>query len=458
MSEKARKNKALLFMEIAVNILGVSLLFLATWFIAYRYNLNSPFLYKKGTALLVGIYFTLYLLFCNIYDGHNVGHLRVSEIIYSQFLSILIVNIITFFQVCLIDRRIVAVKPMIFLTGIDLLFIVFWAYWANRRFQKRNPTQEMIIIYGHKKMPGELIQKMNAYDYKFKIAAVVSESEGLQSLTRRIGTHRGVALCRVSPILRKKLIKYCFEHSVPCYIIPNTSDIIVRGAETVNLLDTPLLLCNNGEISLVESFLKRCFDLVFSFLGLLVLSPVLLLAACAVKLEDGGPIIFSQERLTIHGKRFHVYKFRSMIPNAEKDGIARLAKENDNRITHVGKWIRRLRIDEIPQLFNILKGDMSLVGPRPERPEIAAQYRKNMREFDYRLRVKAGLTGYAQVMGRYNTTPFDKLMLDMMYIEQYSLFLDLKLILMTIKILFLPESTEGVGEHETTASKTEING
>lgn len=451
MSEKAKQNKALLFIEISINIVGLSLLFLAIWFISYRYNLNSPFLYKKGTALLVFIYGALYTLFSNIYDGHNVGHSRVSEIIYSQVLSILIVNAITFFQICLIDRRVVAIWPILILTAIDIGFIVFWAWWANRRYQKRNPAQEIVVIYGHRSMPKELLEKMQAYDYKFKIAATISESEGLSSILKRIGRNRSVFLFRVSPILRKKIIKYCFEQSIYCYIIPNTTDILIRGAETINLLDTPLLLCNNGEISLVESFLKRCFDFVFSFLILVLASPLMLLTAVCIKLEDGGPVLFRQKRLTIGGKVFTVYKFRSMIPDAEKDGIARLAKENDSRITHIGKIIRQLRIDELPQLYNVFKGEMSIVGPRPERPEIAAQYRKNMKEFEYRLRVKAGLTGYAQIMGRYNTTPFDKLKLDMMYIEQYSFFLDLKLILMTIKILFLPESTKGVGDKEITA-------
>ena len=153
-----------------------------------------------------------------------------------------------------------------------------------------------------------------------------------------------------------------------------------------------------------------------------------------------------QKRLTIDGRVFEVYKFRSMIVDAEKDGVARLASKNDNRITPIGKFIRAVRLDELPQLLNILKGDMSIVGPRPERPEIAKEYEKTMPEFAYRLKVKAGLTGYAQILGKYNTTPRDKLLLDMMYIEKYSLFLDIKLMLMTIKILFMSESTEGIDE------------
>jgi lipopolysaccharide/colanic/teichoic acid biosynthesis glycosyltransferase len=158
-------------------------------------------------------------------------------------------------------------------------------------------------------------------------------------------------------------------------------------------------------------------------------------------------------RLTKNGKEFEVLKFRSMIQDAEKDGVARLAKDSDDRITPVGKIIRMIRFDELPQLFNILKGDMSFVGPRPERPEIAKQYEKEMPEFALRLQVKAGLTGYAQVYGKYNTPPYDKVQMDLMYIANQSIFEDLKLMLMTFKILFVPSSTEGVDSNQTTAKR-----
>ena len=169
----------------------------------------------------------------------------------------------------------------------------------------------------------------------------------------------------------------------------------------------------------------------------------MLIAAIAVKAYDGGPVLYSQKRLTKDGKVFSVYKFRSMIVDAEKDGV-RLAGKKDDRITPVGKVLRKLRLDELPQIINILKGDMSFVGPRPERPELTKKYCETMPEFSYRLKVKAGLTGYAQVMGKYNTTPYDKLKLDLMYIEHQSIWLDLKIILMTIKTVFVPDATEGV--------------
>ena len=181
----------------------------------------------------------------------------------------------------------------------------------------------------------------------------------------------------------------------------------------------------------------------------------MILIALAIKLYDGGPVFYKQPRLTKDKQIFMILKFRSMKMDSEVKG-AQLAKKEDDRITPVGKLIRRIHFDELPQIFNILKGDMSLVGPRPERPEIAALYSERIPEFDYRLKVKAGLTGYAQVYGKYNTTPYDKLKLDLFYIENYSFFLDLKLLLMTVKIFFQKEVSEGVDDDQINALKDSV--
>ena len=182
-------------------------------------------------------------------------------------------------------------------------------------------------------------------------------------------------------------------------------------------------------------------------LGLIVLSPVMLITAAAIRIHDGGPVIFRQTRLTQGGRRFQLMKFRSMVVDAEKRG-PELATDLDSRITPVGRWIRMLRIDELPQLFNILKGDMSIVGPRPARPELTEEYCRTYPEFRYRLKVKAGLTGYAQVFGRYNTLFEDKVKLDLLYIQHFSLIFDFYIMISTIKVLFMPSSTAGVDEEQ----------
>ena len=206
-------------------------------------------------------------------------------------------------------------------------------------------------------------------------------------------------------------------------------------------------------MTIEQRFVKRLIDIVCAVILLLVASPFMLITAIAIKLYDGGPVLYKQVRCTRDMQEFKILKFRSMRTDAEKDGVARLASKNDSRITPIGKFIRKVRIDELPQLFNILKGEMSFIGPRPERPEIIRQYQEEMPEFTFRTKVKAGLAGYAQVYGKYNTTPYDKLKLDLFYIENYSVWLDIKLMLLTLKILFQPDSTEGVEENQTTAIK-----
>ena len=452
MTDLRRKNKFKIVLDIFINVLGLALLFTVIWFLFYRYNLTAGFLYKKGTFALIVIYSVLYFLFASLYGGHNLEYYRTTEIIYSQCLSMLIVNAITWVQICLIDRRFVAVLPIIILTVLDVAFIAVWSVICVRRFRKRSVPRELTLLYSGE-LPFELEAKLKHYQYKFKVKNHVDVSCGFDKVVEQLDVHDGVMLADIDPVLKEQLINYCFERKMPICLVPSAAEIVLRSAYTISLLDTPVLICRKGELSLLEEFIKRCFDIVVAGCALVVLSPVMLAIAIAIKLYDRGPVFYKQTRLTIHGATFELIKFRSMIVDAEKDGVARLAKANDSRITPLGAILRRFRLDELPQPINIIKGEMSIVGPRAERPEIAAQYEKEIPEFAYRLKVKAGLTGYAQVLGRYNTTPYDKLMWDLMYIESYSVLMDLKIIMMTIKILFMPESTAGVGENDVTAQR-----
>ncbi len=453
MTDLRRKNKFLIVLDILVNVAGMGLIFTVIWFMFYRYNLEAGFLYKKGTAVLIFIYSIQFFLFASLYGGHNVEYYRTSEIIYSQCLSMVFVNIITWMIVCLIDRRIVAVLPMVLLSVLDAFFILWWSVWSIRRFRKRNITRPLTVLYSGNVPPYELEEKLSHYRYKFAVKNHINTALGYDRIIEMLDTNDGVLMGEIDPELKSRIIKYCFERKMPVCIVPNVSEIVLRSAYVISLLDRPMLICKKGELSLLDEFIKRCFDIFAAGFGLVVASPIMLVVAILIKLYDRGPVLYKQTRLTIHGNTFELYKFRSMIVDAEGDGVARLAKENDDRITPIGKVIRRFRLDELPQLINIIKGEMSIVGPRAERPEIAKQYEKDIPEFAYRLKVKAGLTGYAQVLGRYNTSPYDKLMWDLMYIEGYSLFMDLKIIMMTIKILFIPESTSGVGENDITAQR-----
>ena len=270
----------------------------------------------------------------------------------------------------------------------------------------------------------------------------------------KILEYEAVVLCDLPASIRNKILKFCYDQNKRTYITPKISDIILNGTERIHLFDTPLMLSRNQGLTIEQRFVKRTMDIVFALLAIVISSPFLLVIAVAIKLYDGGPVFYKQERLTRDRETFQIIKFRSMKVDSEKQG-AQLAKKDDDRITPVGKIIRRTHLDELPQIFNILKGDMSLVGPRPERQEIAEKYEEIVPEFRFRLKVKAGLTGYAQVYGKYNTTPYDKLKLDLTYIQTYSAWLDVKLMLMTFKIMFQKENTEGVDEKQTTAIKKE---
>ena len=254
-----------------------------------------------------------------------------------------------------------------------------------------------------------------------------------------------VFLCGIHSSDRNVILKYCIEHGIHVFMLPRVGDVMMSGAERMHMFHLPFIRATRYNPPMEFLIVKRLFDILVSGVALVLLSPLLLIVTILVK-SDGGPAFYKQVRLTKDGKEFKILKFRSMCVDAEKySGAVLSAGENDPRITKVGRFIRACRLDELPQLINIFKGDMSIVGPRPERPEIAAEYEKELPEFRLRLQCKAGLTGYAQVYGKYNTTPYDKLLMDLMYIAHPSILEDLTIMLATVTILFSKESTEGVG-------------
>ena len=287
---------------------------------------------------------------------------------------------------------------------------------------------------------------MNGRPDKYHVVKSVSVSEGLDKIFAELEDYEAVLINDIPSELKNDILKECFRIGKRVYFTPKISDIIGKNSEDINLFDTPLYLCRNNGISKSQLFAKRVFDIVLSLVALIITSPILLITALAIKIEDGGPVFFRQDRVTIGGKVFSILKFRSMIVDAEKDGRPHPAGEADDRITKVGHIIRPTRIDELPQILNILKGDMSIVGPRPERVEHVEKYTRDIPEFVFRLKVKGGLTGEAQVFGKYNTSPLSKLKMDLFYITNYSILLDLQILFETVKILVQKESTEGFTE------------
>ncbi len=432
---------------------GAAMLLLGTLtgvfaFVWYRYYSDAiiePY-YRRGNWVLIGIYCLLTALFFKAYGGFKLGYLKKTDMLYSQVISMLCVNIVAYFVISLIGRHFMRAAPIALMTLADFVLIALWTFATGKLYFLIYPPRKLVILYGSGQAAA-LVLKMSQRVDKYMICESVSISESPEFIKEQILKYEGVIICDIPAELRNDYLKFCFENSIRAYIAPKISDIIVRGADDIRLFDTPLLLCRNYGLDYEQRLVKRAFDIVFTLIALVPAMPFMLVSAIAVKLCDGGPVLYKQKRLTMDHKEFFVYKFRSMIVDAEKDGKPRLAADEDDRITSVGKILRKFRLDELPQLFNILKGDMSLVGPRPERPELTEEYKKEMPEFEYRLKVKAGLTGYAQVNGVYDTSPYDKLKMDLMYIENYSLLMDLQIVFMTLKTMISPgKSNAQTGE------------
>ena len=424
-------------------------MFMFVWIRFVRDHNNTGFLLGKGNlGMAMILYFILFALVGTGLHAYKIGVERKSMVMASVVLTALSTDMIEVLLSMAISGQFRYFVE--FLWRYALLFIaqsvvlILMAVPMINLYRKVFPPLQLLEVYGDYKHG--LHHKVNGVKFKYHVAELVHYSITDEELKKKMGKYDAVLISDVPSYYKNRILKLCLDNDKRVYLVPKISDIIVRYSEELNLIDTPLFLCRNTGMSSVESFAKRVFDIVLSGIALIVSSPVFLVTAIAIKLEDGGPVFFRQERCTINGQRFMILKFRSMIVDAEKDGRPHPAGQKDDRITKVGNIIRALRIDELPQLINILGGTMSIVGPRPERVEHVEKYTAQIPEFTFRSKVKGGLTGYAQVYGKYNTTALDKLKLDLIYIMNYSLILDLQIIFETVKILFQKESTEGFSE------------
>ena len=449
------KDKYKHLLNFTANIISLAVeaaMFGWVWYMLYIPMLDKAnTFFNRGNWAVIGMYVLFVFFFTKIFGGYRIGYMRISDIILSQILAVILAMIVAYFEICLVANDYLPPQPLLLMTVTEIIFIVPWVVLVRKAYTRLYPPRQMLVIYGHY-APDELILKINTRRDKYNICGSVSYEIGHEKLYPMIREYNAVVLCDLPAQARNQIMKFCYQESIRTYVTPKISDIIFRGADDIHLFDTPLLLSRNQGLSIDQRIIKRTCDIVLSLIGIVIASPFMLIIALAVKLYDGGPVFYKQERLTRDEKPFMIYKFRSMSMDSEKNG-ARLAAKGDKRVTPVGKIIRNIHFDELPQLFNILKGDMSMVGPRPERQVIADQYAEEIPEFVFRTKVKAGLTGYAQVYGKYNTTPYDKLKFDITYIENYSLWLDVKIMLLTFKILFQKENTEGVDETQQTALK-----
>ena len=432
------------------NVLLITIPFAWGWFNYYAQHMALPF-YDRGNWVVVALYAVLYMIFGRVYGGFWISLNRISESVYSQALAVMMTSGIMYVVTFLLERQLPNIWPVLAAFAVQLVLSGLWSMAAHVAYYILFPATKTIIVYDERQGMEKLIQDYG-FEKKFTVIKTLKVEQCIDNIDL-LHNAQTVFVSGVHSHERNIILKYCVEQGIMMYLVPRIGDVLMSGAQQMHMFHLPMLRVGRYNPSPWHTIAKRTFDVVSAGALFLVISPLMLITAIAIK-TDGGPVFYKQRRLTQDGKEFDVLKFRSMRVDAEKDGVARLSTgDKDDRITKVGHFIRKVRIDELPQLLNIIGGSMSVVGPRPERPEIASQYVKEMPEFSLRLQAKAGLTGYAQVYGKYNTTPYDKLQMDLMYISNPSFWEDLRIIFATIKILFVPESTEGVAEGQNTAMK-----
>ena len=454
MINRQQKNDAVLFLLNVLLVVIDTCIFAYVWYRCYSKILFIPF-FAKGDYFIITLFMGIYVFLAKLYDGFNTTVHSAVDLAYSHVVATVISGFFMYIILWLLIRRVPRVLPLFAVLFGMVAVSTVWSGVTRKIIHKLIPPKSTMLVFenAEARSDGEMI--LRDLPLSFRLHSTVCVSEGAETVFRKLNEAKPevVMLCGIQSSFRNDVVKYCIEQDIEAYVRPSIGDFLIKGAMNLQMSNLPVMLCRRSNPSIWYLVAKRCMDIVLSLIALVVFSPFMLVTAIAIKAYDGGPILYKQLRLTKDRKTFYVYKFRSMRVDAEKDGVARLASQNDDRITPVGKIIRSLRIDEMPQLFCILLGTMTIVGPRPERPEIAEQYEQEMPEFALRLQAKAGLTGYAQVYGKYNTTPYNKLQMDLQYIGSMSLVTDLKIILATVKILFEPESTEGVAQGQTTAAK-----
>ena len=425
-----------------INILMISTPFAYCWYNYYAERLYSPF-FRRGNWAIIALFVVIYITYVKVYDAFAVSTSRIAELVYGQILSVGFTDAILYIITYLLTKFIPNPLPLLAAFFVQAILAIIWSVAVHNAYFAIFPPIRSAVIYDRRPELEMLVTRYRM-EKKFNIVLTKDINGCLKDLSM-LDPMEAVFLGGIHSHERNIILKYCMSKNIDTYVIPRLGDTIMSGAQRTHMFHLPILHVGWFHQPVEYMFVKRLADIVVSVAALILCSPIMLITAAAVRLDDGGTVFYHQKRLTKDGKEFWLLKFRSMRMDAECDGEAVLCEgENDDRVTRVGRVIRRYRIDEIPQFINILNGDMSLVGPRPERPEIAAQYEKKLPEFALRLKGKAGLTGYAQVYGKYNTEPYDKLQMDLMYLAHPSIIEDLRILFLTVKVLFEKESTDGV--------------
>ncbi|MCL2087884.1 MAG: exopolysaccharide biosynthesis polyprenyl glycosylphosphotransferase [Oscillospiraceae bacterium] len=442
-----RIEKTILFLVKLFMFAGLCGIFF--WMFYYEY----PFMFdlSRTTAITYSTFIVSGVLFIRIYGGFAIGEKKDNEIINSLALATLMCDLTTFFSLSIMTQELtlqnIGVLILIYLA--QLIIIITFTWLGNFIYFKLFDPEPCLVVYGNPDTLPASCEKLKKYRKQWCVSKEILYDDA--DIKREIRAHKCIFLFDVPATERNAIIEYSYKHNKNIHFTPDVSDIITKHAQQTMLDDMAVFSSASRGLTFEQLFIKRVSDIVFSALSLAIAAPVMIIEAIIIRICDGSPVMIKQERMTRSGRVFMMYKFRTMVTDAEKDG-ATPSYDGDPRITRVGRFLRRYRLDELPNFFNIFMGDMSFVGPRPEQLEIAKEYEKDMPEYKYRLKVKAGLTGIAQISGKYNTSPRDKLTLDLLYIERYSVWIDLLLLLQTFKVLLKSDSTEGFKQDDSDIS------
>lgn len=413
---------------------------------------NKHLLVLSRTSVVITFsWIVVTFLLTTIYGRFDVGVRKSRPIITSLTLTTLMNDVVAYLLLNIMNRnednnqtfKLEFVGILILIMVIQLLVITLMTYAGNGFFFWVHDPQKTVIVLSDMKAEKRLRRVIGRFHRRYEVDRVVLyDSPEVSDAIKAADT---VFLYDVPVKERTELVNECYRRRKNIHFNPEISDILIQSARQNMFDDTAFLASEEKAMSFEQRITKRLIDIVISVIALILSSPVYLVAAVLIKKYDGGPVFFRQERATLNGKVFSIYKFRTM----KVDSGNRSVTKDDDRITPIGHVLRKYRLDELPQFINILKGEMSVVGPRPEMLENVKAYTDEMPEFRYRLRMKAGLTGYAQIVGKYNTTSRDKLILDLLYIENFGVLKDIQLIFQTVLVLLkADDSTEAFDEED----------
>ncbi len=434
-------------------------LLVGTFFVIFGTEYTWIMHLSRTTGVTFVTFCVLELSLVSVYGGYAIGRLKSRPIITSLSLATFATDLVAHLQLCIMNvnennnDHFVYESPelLVLVIIIQFILIVLFTYLGQAIYFGINKPEKCCVITNSKQALNTVMPKIKRFRKQYNVTDMIHfTSPNVYDIMSSCDT---VFIYEVPAKQKVMFTEYCYANNKNVYTSFEMSDVMLMGGKSILLDDTPMVSAVIRDLTFEQRFFKRAMDIVISLVGIIVTGPIMIATAILIKAEDGGSILFRQKRATKGGKLFDVYKFRTMT---ETDSVNESAKTNDKRITKIGKYLRMFRVDELPQFFNILKGDMSVVGPRPEMIENVSKYTAELPEFSYRLKVKGGLTGYAQIVGKYNTSPKDKLILDLMYIEKYSLWLDFKLIMQTVTVLFkASDSTKGFGNSKSEFEFTE---